>query len=45
VQVLTWDHYVASSPQIYEPSLMILAQGSKLARLGRAPWSTAPGIT
>ncbi|MDZ5602666.1 AraC family transcriptional regulator [Pseudomonas sp. RP23018S] len=34
VQVLSWDHYVASSPQIYEPSLMILAQGSKLARLG-----------
>ncbi|MBA1200239.1 AraC family transcriptional regulator [Pseudomonas capeferrum] len=34
VEVLTWDHYVASSPQIYEPSLMILAQGSKLARLG-----------
>lgn len=34
VQVLTWDHYVASSPQIYEPSLIILAQGSKLARLG-----------
>ncbi|HKS11816.1 MAG TPA: AraC family transcriptional regulator [Pseudomonas sp.] len=34
VQVLSWSHYVASSPQIYEPSLMILAQGSKLARLG-----------
>ncbi len=34
VQVLTWDHYVASSPQIYEPSLIIVAQGSKLARLG-----------
>ncbi|MDD0974784.1 AraC family transcriptional regulator [Pseudomonas fontis] len=34
VQVLSWNHYVASSPQIYEPSLMILAQGSKLARLG-----------
>ncbi|AIZ32728.1 AraC family transcriptional regulator N-terminal domain-containing protein [Pseudomonas sp. K1(2024)] len=34
VQVLSWDHYVASSPQIYEPSLIILAQGSKLARLG-----------
>ncbi|WP_434773567.1 AraC family transcriptional regulator N-terminal domain-containing protein [Pseudomonas entomophila] len=34
VKVLSWDHYVASSPQIYEPSLMILAQGSKLARLG-----------
>ncbi len=34
VQVLSWGHYVASSPQIYEPSLMILAQGSKLARLG-----------
>lgn len=34
VQVLSWDHYVASSPQIYEPSLMILVQGSKLARLG-----------
>jgi len=34
VQVLSACHYVASSPQIYEPSLMILAQGSKLARLG-----------
>ncbi|WP_426199570.1 AraC family transcriptional regulator N-terminal domain-containing protein [Pseudomonas sp. DC3200b2] len=34
VQVLSWDHYVASSPQIYEPSLIVLAQGSKLARLG-----------
>ncbi|ANC03612.1 MULTISPECIES: AraC family transcriptional regulator [Pseudomonas] len=34
VQVLSWDHYVASSPQIYEPSLIIIAQGSKLARLG-----------
>ena len=34
VQVLSWSHYVASSPQIYEPSLIVLAQGSKLARLG-----------
>lgn len=34
VQVLSWEHYVASSPQIYEPSLIIIAQGSKLARLG-----------
>ncbi|MDF0732104.1 AraC family transcriptional regulator [Pseudomonas entomophila] len=34
VQVMSWDQYVASSPQIYEPSLIILAQGSKLARLG-----------
>lgn len=34
VQVMSWDHYVASSPQIYEPSLIVLAQGSKLARLG-----------
>ncbi|MBJ9976415.1 AraC family transcriptional regulator [Pseudomonas sp. S75] len=34
VRVLSWDHYVASSPQIYEPSLIVLAQGSKLARLG-----------
>ncbi len=34
VQVMSWDHYVASSPQIYEPSLVILAQGIKLARLG-----------
>lgn len=34
VQAMSWDHYVASSPQIYEPSLIILAQGSKLARLG-----------
>lgn len=32
--MLSWDHYVASSPQIYEPSLIIIAQGSKLARLG-----------
>ncbi|MGH8417109.1 MAG: AraC family transcriptional regulator N-terminal domain-containing protein [Pseudomonas sp.] len=34
VQAMFWDYYVASSPQIYEPSLVILAQGSKLARLG-----------
>ncbi|MFF7710436.1 AraC family transcriptional regulator N-terminal domain-containing protein [Pseudomonas sp. NPDC007930] len=34
VQAMAWDHYVASSPQIYEPSLIVLAQGSKLARLG-----------
>ncbi|MDD1968867.1 AraC family transcriptional regulator N-terminal domain-containing protein [Pseudomonas sp. NPDC090203] len=34
VQTLSWSYYVASSPQIYEPSLIILAQGSKLARLG-----------
>jgi AraC-like DNA-binding protein len=34
VQVLSWNHYSASSPQIYEPSLVVLAQGSKLARLG-----------
>ncbi|WP_110972777.1 AraC family transcriptional regulator [Pseudomonas huaxiensis] len=34
VQVLSWAEYVASSPQIYEPSLMVLAQGRKLARLG-----------
>jgi AraC-like DNA-binding protein len=34
VQAMTWDHYVASSPQIYEPSLIVLAQGTKLARLG-----------
>ncbi|WP_285426097.1 AraC family transcriptional regulator [Pseudomonas sp. efr-133-TYG-103a] len=34
VQAMSWDRYVASSPQIYEPSLIILAQGSKLARLG-----------
>ena len=34
VQAMSWDYYVASSPQIYEPSLVILAQGSKLARLG-----------
>lgn len=34
VQAMSWAHYVASSPQIYEPSLVILAQGSKLARLG-----------
>jgi len=34
VEVLSWAQYVASSPQIYEPSLMILAQGCKLARLG-----------
>ncbi len=34
VEVLSWSHYVASSPQIYEPSIMVLAQGSKLARLG-----------
>jgi len=34
VQAMSWSYYVASSPQIYEPSLVILAQGSKLARLG-----------
>ncbi|MFJ3483733.1 AraC family transcriptional regulator N-terminal domain-containing protein [Pseudomonas sp. NPDC090202] len=34
VQVMSWGYYVASSPQIYEPSLVVLAQGSKLARLG-----------
>lgn len=34
VKVMSWNHYVASSPQLYEPSLIILAQGSKLARLG-----------
>nr|WP_314582744.1 AraC family transcriptional regulator [uncultured Pseudomonas sp.] len=34
VQAMSWDFYVASSPQIYEPSLIVLAQGSKLARLG-----------
>ena len=34
VEVLSWSSYMASSPQIYEPSLMILAQGRKLARLG-----------
>ena len=34
VQVMSWHQYAASSPQIYEPSLIILAQGSKLARLG-----------
>ncbi|MDS9592933.1 AraC family transcriptional regulator [Pseudomonas sp. HTZ1] len=34
VRTLSWSDYVASSPQIYEPSLIILAQGSKLARLG-----------
>jgi AraC-like DNA-binding protein len=31
---MSWDYYVASSPQIYDPSLVIIAQGSKLARLG-----------
>jgi AraC-like DNA-binding protein len=34
VQAMSWNYYVASSPQIYEPSLVIIAQGSKLARLG-----------
>ncbi|WP_296186907.1 AraC family transcriptional regulator [Pseudomonas sp. UBA1879] len=34
VQAMSWNDYVASSPQIYEPSLVIIAQGSKLARLG-----------
>jgi AraC-like DNA-binding protein len=34
VRALSWSYYVASSPQIYEPSLIVLAQGSKLARLG-----------
>lgn len=43
VQVLSWSHYVASSPQIYEPSLMILAQGSKLARLGARTFEYGAG--
>jgi AraC-like DNA-binding protein len=34
VKVITHDSYVASSPQIYEPSLIIIAQGGKLASLG-----------
>ncbi|HEX8594062.1 MAG TPA: AraC family transcriptional regulator [Pseudomonas sp.] len=34
VQVVSMHSYVASSPQIYEPSLMIIAQGGKLASLG-----------
>ncbi|WP_024675878.1 AraC family transcriptional regulator [Pseudomonas syringae] len=34
VRVLSAFGYVASSPQIYEPSLMIVVQGSKIACLG-----------
>jgi hypothetical protein len=34
VQVLRASCDVARGPQIYEPSLMIIAQGSKLAFLG-----------
>ncbi|HEX8542575.1 MAG TPA: AraC family transcriptional regulator [Pseudomonas sp.] len=34
VHVVSMHSYVASSPQIYEPSLMIIAQGGKLASLG-----------
>lgn len=34
VQAMSSNGYVASSPQIYDPSLIIIAQGSKLARLG-----------
>jgi AraC-like DNA-binding protein len=34
VNVVSLSTYVASSPQIYEPSLMIIAQGGKLASLG-----------
>lgn len=34
VKVVSAYEYVASSPQIYEPSLMIVAQGGKLASLG-----------
>ena len=34
VRVLSAFGYVASSPQIYEPSLMIVVQGSKVACLG-----------
>ncbi|AHG40429.1 AraC family transcriptional regulator [Pseudomonas syringae CC1557] len=34
VRVLSAFGYVASSPQIYEPSLMIMVQGSKVACLG-----------
>jgi len=34
VQVVMARSYVASSPQIYEPSFMVVAQGSKVACLG-----------
>ena len=34
VQVLRASRDVARGPQIYEPSLVIIAQGSKLAYLG-----------
>ncbi|MCS3467276.1 AraC-like DNA-binding protein [Pseudomonas sp. JUb42] len=34
VNVVSLYTYVASSPQIYEPSLMIIAQGGKFATLG-----------
>ncbi|WP_163003861.1 AraC family transcriptional regulator N-terminal domain-containing protein, partial [Pseudomonas viridiflava] len=34
VRVLSAFGYVASSPQIYEPSLMIVVQGIKVACLG-----------
>jgi AraC-like DNA-binding protein len=43
VQAMSWNHYVASSPQIYEPSLIILAQGSKLARLGSRTFEYGAG--
>ena len=45
VKVLRASCDVARGPQIYEPSLMFVAQGSKLAYLARARWSMAPGIT
>jgi AraC-like DNA-binding protein len=43
VQTMSWSYYVASCPQIYEPSLIILAQGSKLARLGARTFEYGAG--
>ncbi|KPY59917.1 AraC family transcriptional regulator [Pseudomonas amygdali] len=43
VRVLSAFGYVASSPQIYEPSLMIVVQGSKVACLGPCTFEYGTG--
>ena len=43
VRVLSAFSYVASSPQMYEPSLMIVVQGSKIACLGTRTFEYGTG--
>lgn len=43
VQVLSAFSYVASSPQIYDPSLMIVVQGRKVACLGSRTFEYGAG--